>query len=620
MNWDFDNVKQSFIDRLSLLSNWATTLFYGTYDRLADATSYIVAKLAHLAEIYYRESSWENAQHLKSLTTKAKFINYTPYRKIGASGNVEVSADSNLSDSYTYSGYGVTIPMWTQMSNEDEDVKVYTTEEAIYYNGTVGNLTIPVKEGEVREFTYVANGINNEIIYLTNDSIENEYIQVDIVDSEGTVLENVNICGEGTNPEKLRFVQDLTVYYVEIRSSYTFEQVEIQFGDDVYGKKLPAGTNVKITYAITEGAEGNITQTGVITTINDTLYDSYSNEVTLYVQNDEEISNGNDAETIDHIRAYGNRTFSTGYRCGGETDWLTLLENHAYIYKAQVANMDDIGSVDPADQNKVFVTAISTDGSTLTTSQKATITTYLKDENLKSVTEVVSWRDPTIMFLLWKITAKVENQPFGVITQLIKDDLDSEYGILNMDFQQNIYESNYINFIDDIQYVTYHDTEVLYQEYDMVINQTDHELEISYTSADTAVAEDQIYLTPDTAEIWLHRKISGTWGTPFKIAEDQSGTWVGLQGDLGAGTYVISNSSLNYSTNEISFLIDTINLDPVTYGIRNPGAGDDTGYVVSLCYKCQDGNGEQLNHLRLPENDYIFDINPEYCFTTLSYV
>lgn len=622
MTWDFSTIKNSFTSRLSLLSNWATTLYYGVYDRLADAVAYVIEKLAYLAEFYYQESSWANATKLKNLATQAEILSYTPYRKKGASGNIILSADSSFDSSYIYTGESVSIPKWTQFSNQDEDILVYATTDYIYYANTEGNLTIAVKEGEVKEFIYTAEGLNNETITIFSDSIDEEYIQVDIVDSNETVLYNVNICGEGETESKLYYITDLDNYYCEVTSSFDFDSVKIKFGDNIYGKRLNPTDKVKVTYVETEGEDGNITNTGVITKIKDTLIDANGDEVTLYITNEEEISNGEDIETLEHIRNYAPKLFVAGYRCGGADDWQTNLENHQYIQRAQVLNMSDIGSTNATDVNKVFVTAISTDGSALTASQKTTVATDLKNQSKKSVTEIISWRDPEIIFLLFDITAKVENQPFATINTLIDTGIDNAYGILNVEFKENIYQSNYINTIDDIQYIDHHTTEVYYLEKNVASTLTNYELAVSYTDDDTDDYSEQIYLQPNTLQVWMQRKQNDTWNyTPYKIAEDQSGTIVGLAGDLTSGsTYTIVDSAINYDTNIISFGVNDITTDPVGYGVQNPGDDNDTGYIISLAYKTQDGSGNATNDIRLPTNQFITDVDSNFIFTDLEYV
>lgn len=631
MQFDFNSIKTDLENRLSLLSEWSKVLFYGVYSNLLSVVAYIVEKLAYLADVYYRESNWETAIKMKSMMNQAKFLGYTPHRKIGASGYVKVSADETFDDLYVYSGTSVVIPRWTPFANENGDVFVYATEEATYYRGTSGSLSVPVKEGTVSTYTYTATGEKNEVISITSDSIDNDEVQVEIVNSLGENLYDVNICGNlsGTtqsgyaiyHPDKLYFVNDTTNYFCEIETESTFDKVNVKFGDNIYGRQLTAGELVKITYGITQGANGNITQTEVISKFQESILDADGVEVDLYVTNDAEISDGSNAEDIESIRNNGNRLFSTGYRTGSGLDWKTILEEHPYIHKATVSNSEDLGIETESNLNKVYITAISKDGSILTDAQKTDVVLYLKDENKKGITEVVSWYDPIVITLLFKINAWVYEQTFVTVENLIDDTLESNYGILNTDFQQNVYWSNYTTVLDGVDYIDHHETEVWHLEKNVSKTESLYTIGVSFTSSRTSVAIDQVYLQPNTLEIWIHRKRSGVWDTDiYKIAEDQSKVIVGLQGDLPEGqAYAIvgGTSYISYIYNQIAYSISTID---TTYGNQNPGESDPDGYILSLAYKTRDGNGEHLDDIRLPENRCITDIDSVYVIKNLEYI
>ncbi|MDD5651517.1 MAG: hypothetical protein PHF86_14075, partial [Candidatus Nanoarchaeia archaeon] len=66
MTWTFDGIKIEIKTRLSLLSNWANTLYYGVYERIIDVIAYIIYRLIYIIQFYYRESSWTNAQRFES--------------------------------------------------------------------------------------------------------------------------------------------------------------------------------------------------------------------------------------------------------------------------------------------------------------------------------------------------------------------------------------------------------------------------------------------------------------------------------------------------------------------------------------------------------------------------
>jgi len=608
MLFTFEGIKQEFKDRLKLLSEWANTLFTGFYERIIDAVSFITKKLVYTAEFFYKEANFLTATKLQSVMPKVKFLSYQPHRKIGASGYLEISADSTFSSSYEYTGESVIIEKWTQFT--EGNINVYCTEETIYYKGSIGPVDIPVSEGIVTDFVYIATGEINEIIPVISDSIDNDNIEVFLVDSNNDVIEQINICGTDDLERYLYFINDLDNYYCEIDNAYDFKSINIKFGDGVRNKKINAGDRILIRYGKTQGDDGNITASGVFNGTDIDLEDALGSSVTLYVRNIDEISNGNAVETIEEIQYNAPNLFQSGYRAGSKNDWEILINATAEVQKSKIWTNEDLGDLaQDEDVNKVFVAAVSTDGSDLTATQKNEVALILKE--LKSPTEVIEWQDLEIIFLLFKIDATVSNQPFGVIDAEVLDTLDDNYGILSVDFQQNIYSSNYINVIDDIDYIIHHETDCLYMEKNVNHTLLNYEVKASLTSGE---AEDKIYIATDTTELWIHRKISGQWDDSIlRVGYDSSGT---ILGDNG---YTITDSDVNYTTNEVSYIVQDIVGDPVAFGIQNPGEGDDTGYILSLAYKTVDGNSEQLNNIRLPRREFITDIDEDYILTTYEY-
>ena len=136
MNFDYDGLLTALQNRLSLLSNWRQTLYYGVYQRINEAVAYVLDKFVYLTEYLYRESHWTTALKRRSLLLKAKFLNYTAHRKIAPSGSLIITGDSTgFFNNYTYTGESVTVNKWDEFSNTDGDVTVFCTEDTEYATG-----------------------------------------------------------------------------------------------------------------------------------------------------------------------------------------------------------------------------------------------------------------------------------------------------------------------------------------------------------------------------------------------------------------------------------------------------------------------------------------------------
>lgn len=677
MIYDFDGIKQEIKNKLSLESNWRTTLYYGVYERLIDAITYAIDKFVYLAEFLYRESNWTTALKRRSLLLKAKFLSYTPSRKIAPSGNLIVTADSTgFFNSYTYAGEPVTIDRWSTMTNTNGDVTVFCTTATTYstgaktvsetlsagavidegdgqvsflmsdtsniiandivkisgtsnYNGyhTIDSVTtntkitvtetynaeifdgtevivsgftfIPVKQGTPKTYTYIATGETDETITIYSDNIDNDEFEVLEVDANNNTLSTVSIIGTDTTETEHYFISDTDNYYVKIENDYDFESVKLIFGDDLYTKKLVTGTRILVKYAETEGDDGDITNSSIINTFSDTLEDTSGNTVTLYITNDEEIADGSDIESLESIQYNAPNLFSAGYRCGGYNDWITVLENDSRIYKAVIWTTDDVADdTVTANQNKVYIAAISSDGTELTESQKSAIATdYLKDK--KSPTEVISWQSVNIVYVMIKVTANITNVSKASVKSDMFTDIDTEYGILNSDFKTEVRESNWIRIIDDLTSVNYHTSELYNCERLSASVKANYEI-MPYKSSSTATEE--IKLVADTLELWRQNYSDSAWQQPTRIGYDSGGTWVAEAG------YTLSETNINYSNSQVSFNISS--------GLAGAGTLN-TDYRLYMSYKTQDGNSNKQNDIRFPdEKNYITDVEEGFIFIT----
>ena len=607
MTYDYDGILTELKNRLALLTDWSSTIFHGTYERLLSVIAYIIDKLVYIAEFLYVESNWTLAQKRSSLMAKVDFLGYRPHRKIGASGNVSFSADAAMSPTYTYTGYPVTIPQWTQFTDSTGLLNVYSTETVLYNTGKVGDETIPVVQGTPKEFTYIATGIANEVIYLYSDSIDNEEIYVYKVDSNNNILTTFKRCEIDTDSnnipyERLPFIQDLvTYYYCEIKNGQEFDQVKIIFSDGILSRKLNAGDRILIKYAETLGDTGNIEALDTINVCKSTLLDTNGNVATLYFSNLEGISDGSAIESITDIRNNASNLFAAARVCTSYSAWVSLLENNSLIYKVKVWSSDDEGVDDTTTttQNKVYVTAISNSGDALTSAQQTDITlNYLKQ--IKSPTEIVSWQTLKKVYAIFKIVAGVTNTPQLTIEQKIADALEVKFGILHTDFKTNIYQSNYIATIDNLEEIVYHTTEIYSMDKSTLASQNNYTLLTSYTSSQTTTATDQIYIVPDTLELWASFTQSGVIQAPVKVGYDVSGVIQTVAPYATSGTVVYSQNQVSYSC-----------------------AGFTSGSTfneVGLMYKTKDGNGNRTADLRLSAFDSITDVDDTYNSYTFTYV
>lgn len=575
MIFTFDGIKEEIKTRLkdTYPDNWAKSLFTGVYERLIDFMAYISEKIVYTGEIFYREANYRQAQKRESIMSLIEFLPYRPHGYQGSSGNVQISADPTFDDLFEYTGASVIIPRWHRFETDEGDI-VYCYENTVYPTSCIGNLEVSVKEGNPREFIFIANGDSSELIEHFSDSIDTNEFELFVVDASNVVINNIYICDKtysspiGIVDQDIYFVNDLDNYYCEIRPNNSFTGIKITFGDGIRNKKLSSGLRILLKYAETEGANGNITA-GKINIIKD----DFNPVAILYVRNDWTIGSeqqgsligGTDIEDIESIRENGRRITSAGDRCGNNHDWITILNSKEYIAKSVVWALEDIGLTSLSEeQNKVFVTAIDTEGKDLTTTIKQDLQLEIR-RNYKTLTEIIQWVDSKRVYLKIDINADFKIVSETEINQTIKDTINSKYDILKVDFSEEVPSSNIIALIDNLENIIKCDVNLYHMEKEMETSETAHKITVSYQYADltpTETSADEVNLYQGSTELWLQYKRNGIWDVPFRIAYSTNTPGDGDEFISEAG-WSISGSAISYVTNAITYVIDDLNSDSI---------------------------------------------------------
>lgn len=152
MNFSFSSIKAALVDRLSLLTGWTRSIVsLSVYSRILDVITYSIEKFTYTLEYYFKQSFLKTAEDIISVVVGAWRLGYQPSRKKGSPGNIKVSGDSTFSATLTtYTGFTTFIPRWTICQDDNQQVSVFTTEDATYYTNTViANRTLTLNDSPV---------------------------------------------------------------------------------------------------------------------------------------------------------------------------------------------------------------------------------------------------------------------------------------------------------------------------------------------------------------------------------------------------------------------------------------------------------------------------------------
>ena len=473
---------------------------------------------------------------------------------------IPVGAEVRLTGTKNYNG------IYTNFNDSSDDSilnnYIYIEKEYVAENFLVGatvysgQIYAEVAEGTPREFTYVAVGSADEEIVLFTDTSDNNYLDVDIVDAVGNVIAPVTVI---VPPQKELFLtNDTDNYYCELENRNDFSALIFTFGDGLNTKKLNPGDLIRFRYADTLGDLGNVASKGLVTRVNGNLSTANGSPATIYLTNLDPIVGGQGYESLESIRSNGKNLFQAGYRAGSENDWKTIVEKHPSVLKASIWTEYDVNpSAITGRNNIIYITGVSTIGQALDVSVEQDVANnFLADK--KSPSDIVFFRRLLIVNAKFKVQATISPQAkAGIVKNDITNSLLAKYAVVNSNFFANVHDSNFTRIIDNNADVEFNSTEVFHvekSEFHPKIQASvgGYEVVVSRIPDIEPDPSKQILIEEDSVEIWILRKIGGEKQEAKQIAETSGDTITGIN------NYSISNGTVSYFTNQISFTINNL--------------------------------------------------------------
>jgi hypothetical protein len=374
-NLDFDDIKKSIKDYIRSNSNFTDYDFEGSnLSTIIDILAYNTYISSYNANMMSNEVFIDSATLRENVVSLARNIGYVPQSKRSAVADVSFFVDvSNVE----------TIPPLTLTLQKGI---VCTTSQSFggqsFIFSIPENISVPVVNGvgffddlKIYEGTFVTEtfavdpeNLSSKYI-LNNSNIDTNSIRVFVSDSQNTNIKvKYNISEDiiDITPEsKVFFIQEVED-----------QRYELIFGDGVFGKKLESGNIIEVSYIITNGENGNkisnFTYSGRILDNNGNLVTS---EISIITTNSES-SNGKEIESINSIKKYAPRIYSSQNRAVTAKDYESIIPK---IYP-QTESVTVFGGeeLDPPKYGKVFITIKPIDGNFISSSVKQNIKNKLR--------------------------------------------------------------------------------------------------------------------------------------------------------------------------------------------------------------------------------------------------
>ena len=439
---DFDQVKTNLKVFLSSQEKFSDYDFDGAgLNVLLDVLAYNTQYNALLAHMTMNESYLDSAQIRSNVVSHAKNLGYVPmsnrasqaHMKITVTGDNDSPAQLQIPKGTTFTGQ-IGSNAYTFVTNTSFLVdkqslnNQYKFSNVIAYEGKLVNLVYRVDNKEdFQKFKIADPNIDTStiLVRVRSSLTSSDYVTY-------THYENL-----------LDVKADSKVYYLQENGS---GQYEFYFGDGVLGHKPTTGQVAEITYISTNGLDGNGCKSfsinssiGGYTSILVELSDGFTKTIT-----------GSDKESIDSIKFSAPKLYATQNRAVTAEDYRSiLLANFDFIEDLTVWGGEQN---DPPVYGKVYISIKPNDSETLTDSTKNSISRFLRDKNVGSVTTTLEDPDYTYLNIqaLFKYnpndTARTQSQLESAVYDAIVNYNDTQLEKFDGVFRQ----SRLLRDIDDV--------------------------------------------------------------------------------------------------------------------------------------------------------------------------
>jgi hypothetical protein len=319
------------------------------------------------------ESFIDSATLRENVVSLARNIGYVPRSKRASRAKVSFTVNTTGLNSKTVTLKAGIVALGA-VENGNYIFSIPEDITVVVDNNGFANFTgIDVYEGSYLTKLYtVDKSQSNQRFVIPNTSVDSSTIRVKVSGVVTEKYESYSNIFQVDKNTKLFLIQEIDD-----------EKYEILFGDDIVGKKPINGSNIFISYIITNGKEANgaanFTFSGILTDNNSS---AITNNISL-LTTIQSAENGDDIESIDSVKYLGPRVYASQYRAVTANDYKGLIP---YIFP----NIDTVTAyggdeLDPPQYGKVFISIKPRNGKFLSQITKDSIKKDLRQYSIAGI-------------------------------------------------------------------------------------------------------------------------------------------------------------------------------------------------------------------------------------------
>jgi len=377
-NLDFDQIKTSIKDYLRANSTFTDFDFEGSnFSVLIDTLAYNTYITAFNSNMIVNESFLDSATLRENVVSLARNIGYVPRSRTAA--KAQVSFDVSVADTPVITLQAGLVCVGS-VDNTSYTFSIPDNISSNVVGGIASFNNIDIYQGTFLTKQFVVDGSLDQRFILNNSFIDTSTISV--------YVKGINDSGLGVEYSSVdNILQVDSTSRIYLLQEVQDEKYELLFGDGLIGQKLENNAVITVNYIVTDGEDGNGASSFSFAGSIRNASNGPINIDSVSVTTNQSSQNGSEIESIDSVKYFAPRIYSSQYRAVTSRDYEAIIKK---IYP-DTESVAVIGGeeLDPPEFGTVSISIKPKNGTFVSDFNKQQIINKLKQYSISGINQKI---------------------------------------------------------------------------------------------------------------------------------------------------------------------------------------------------------------------------------------
>jgi hypothetical protein len=377
-NLDFDQIKTSIKDYLRANSTFTDFDFEGSnFSVLIDTLAYNTYITAFNSNMIVNESFLDSATLRENVVSLARNIGYVPRSRTAA--KAQVSFNVSVADTPVITLQAGLVCVGS-VDNTSYTFSIPDNISSNVVGGIASFNNIDIYQGTFLTKQFVVDGSLDQRFILNNSFIDTSTISV--------YVKGINDSGLGVEYSSVdNILQVDSTSRIYLLQEVQDEKYELLFGDGLIGQKLENNAVITVNYIVTDGEDGNGASSFSFAGSVRNATNGPINIGSVSVTTNQSSQNGSEIESIDSVKYFAPRIYSSQYRAVTSRDYEAIIKK---IYP-DTESVAVIGGeeLDPPEFGTVSISIKPKNGTFVSDFNKQQIINKLKQYSISGINQKI---------------------------------------------------------------------------------------------------------------------------------------------------------------------------------------------------------------------------------------